>query len=511
MIQIIFLVVSLIVTSLFFIYGYNCYYLLRSSRKYKFKEYPPYNDGSRPQVVVHLPIFNEKYVVHRLLESCTRMAENYSKEKVRIIILDDSDDDTVSKVDELVREYSKKGFRIEIKRRQNRLGFKAGALQIALENSDEEYVAIFDADFIPSPDFLTKTITYFMNDDKLGIIQCRWTHINRDYNFITKAVAIGIDTHFLIEQPGRYAANCFLNFNGSGGVIRRKAILEAGGWHSDTLAEDLDISYRMQLGGYKVLYLRDYGIEGEVPPSIPSFKKQQARWACGSLQTAKKLLPKILFDNRIGFKKRLEAFIHLTYYIVHPLMFISFLIAALASIFDIDVISVQGISQISSQIGSSGNILILIIENSLWITLGTAVVTCAVAAWIYFAMSLRLQGYSLSRNLPSLLILGMVGYGISISNTIEAFKGLLSSKSFPFKRTPKYNIRNQKDDWRNKRYQVPLDGVGILEGLMAIFGASSVIIAFMNSNFGILLILVFYTFAYSVISYLTITQSRRMI
>ena len=194
-------------------------------------------------------------------------------------------------LDELVKDFLKKPIQIEVLRRGNRQGFKAGALQLALEKTEAEFIAVFDADFIPQPDFLVLTIPFFLEDEHLGIIQSRWTHLNQDYNMLTRAISLGIDVHFLIEQSGRYAAGCFQNFNGSGGVLRKKSLCEAGGWQSDTLAEDLDASYRIQLQGYRILYLKELLSPAEVPPTVPSFKKQQARWACGSLRTAKKLLP----------------------------------------------------------------------------------------------------------------------------------------------------------------------------------------------------------------------------
>jgi cellulose synthase/poly-beta-1,6-N-acetylglucosamine synthase-like glycosyltransferase len=239
-------------------------------------------------------------------------------------------------VDEIVTEYRQKNFDIHAQRRTNRLGYKAGALQIALENTQAEYIAIFDADYTPPKDFLLQTIPYLIQDQRLAIVQSRWTHLNRNYNRITRAVAIGIDVHFFVEQTSRYATQCFQNFNGSGGVLRKSALIEAGGWQADTLAEDLDASYRMQMKGYQVLYLKNVTSPGEVPPTIPSFKKQQARWANGSLRTARKLLPSILWNCKLKFYQRLEAFIHLTGYLLHPMMFISFVLASFGSIFEVD-------------------------------------------------------------------------------------------------------------------------------------------------------------------------------
>jgi cellulose synthase/poly-beta-1,6-N-acetylglucosamine synthase-like glycosyltransferase len=244
---IVFLILSLILTFLFFIYGFNHYFLLSFIRRYRLPSLHQDLSEDRPPVSVHLPIYNERYVVRRLVSACVRMVERYGIDRAEINILDDSNDDTVQLVDEIVREYSPKGIRIGIQRRSNRQGYKAGALQLALEHTSAEFIAIFDADYTPPDDFLIRTVPYFLQDDKLGIVQSRWTYSNRYFNRITSAVAIGIDVHFFIEQTGRYASKCLQNFNGSGGVLRRSALNEAGGWQADTLAEDLDASYRIQM------------------------------------------------------------------------------------------------------------------------------------------------------------------------------------------------------------------------------------------------------------------------
>ncbi len=510
MLQQILLSLSYILTFFFFIYGYNCYNLLFAARKYKSPDNPE-SCSLRPPVVIQLPIYNEKYVVRRLVEACTGIAEDYGKSLVRIVVIDDSDDETSNSVDELVKEYSAWGFKIEVLRREEKMGFKAGALQSALNLTDEEYIAIFDADFIPPQDFLTRIIPHFLKDDSLGIVQTRWGHLNRDYNFLTRSVSIGIDAHFLIEQPGRYAADYFLNFNGSGGVIRKKALLEAGGWQSDTLAEDLDASYRIQIAGYKVLYLRELQSPGEVPPSVPSYKKQQGRWANGSLRAAKKLLPQLLFDKQIRGGKKLQASIHLTYYLVHPLMFASAALAIIATVFDLSIImlkipvpanmpqDIQGI------IDSS---FTMISNNLLFMLFALAILVCALAPIIFCTVSIKQQGLSIKDNIPSLILLIFIGYGISLSNTIESLKALLTDESWEFKRTPKYAIKEKGDDWQRKKYQVPLDITAALEAIAAIAGIIAIYFAVMYSNFGVIPILALYTISYALVSSLTLMQSR---
>ena len=510
--NIVFLSFSLILTLLFFLYGFNHYYLLIAARRYKSPNLLPDPSGFRPRVAIHLPVYNEKYVIRRLVEACTHMAEEYGIEGVNVLIIDDSDDDTAKIVDEVVEGYKEKHFQIEVLRRGSRVGFKAGALQAALDRTEEEFIAIFDADFIPPPDFLVRTLPYFIQDEGLGVIQTRWTHINRNYNMLTRAIATGIDVHFLIDQAGRYATGCFQNFNGSGGVLRKRALLEAGGWQADTLAEDLDASYRVQIQGYRILYLKDLLSPGEVPPTVPSYKKQQGRWACGSLRTAKKLLPTLMVNHNLGFRKRLQAFIHLTGYMVHPLMSTSFVLACLATLLKVDSFRVAEVfyhaegSIITGTVQTSASIAP---QFLLWGLIGLLILLCTVAAWIPPVVALRAQALPVSRKLLSFLILYLLGCGVSLSNTIEAGKALFTNRNWVFKRTPKYAILNNQEKWRDKRYQVPLDFVSILELGFVSLGGIAIGSAVWHSNFAILLILVPFTAAYAFIALLTILQSRR--
>jgi cellulose synthase/poly-beta-1,6-N-acetylglucosamine synthase-like glycosyltransferase len=509
-VQATFLVLSLLLTFLFFIYGFNHYFLLSATRRYHLPKLSEEASSKRPFVAVQLPIYNERYVVRRLVASCTRMVEQYGIDNAEITILDDSNDDTVALVDEIVREYSLRDFHIQAQRRPNRQGYKAGALQLALEKTEAEFIVIFDADYTPPDDFLERTIPYLLQDDGLAIVQSRWTHLNRYYNLITRAVAIGIDVHFFIEQTGRYATQCFQNFNGSGGVLRKSALVEAGGWQADTLAEDLDASYRMQMLGYRVLFLKDLHSPGEVPPTVPSFKKQQARWANGSLRTARKLLPSIIPNRKFRLVQRLEALIHLTGYILHPLMFISFLLASLGAIFNVDTFLIH--THMLTPFGGNYNAFdpttAYLVHNLSWGTLDALILLCMVAAWISPLVSLKVQGLSIRKNLLSLLVMFLLGSGISVSNTIEAIKALLTNRAWEFKRTPKYAFIQGREGWRNRRYQVPLDFVWLLELASVCLGIIASIFAILNSHLAVLVILVPYTTAYIFISVLTYQQSR---
>lgn len=509
-VQLVFLVLSLFLTFMFFVYGFNHYFLLSVLRRYRIPQLLPNPTNRRPFVSVQLPVYNERYVVRRLVDACARMVEQYGIENAEICLLDDSTDDTIQLVDEIVNEYAQKNFHIQAQRRPDRQGYKAGALQLALQNTRAEFISIFDADYTPQADFLLRTIPYLLQDDKLGIVQSRWTHLNRYYNRVTSAVAIGIDVHFFVEQTGRYATKCFQNFNGSGGVLRKSALVEAGGWQADTLAEDLDASYRMQMKGYRVLFLKDVPSPGEVPPTVPSFKKQQARWANGSLRTARKLLPSILPDHRYKVYQRLEAFIHLTGYLLHPMMYTSFLLASLGVILEVDTFLIH--SHMLTPLGGAFSALSPKIANDLhditWGILDTMIVLSMVAAWLSPVVTLKLQNLSVRKNFISLLVLFLLGSGISVSNSIEALKALFTNREWEFTRTPKYATIKDKEGWRKRRYQVPLDFVFLLELASVGLGLSAICLAIIHSHFGILALLFPYTIAYIFITVLTFQQSR---
>ncbi len=497
------LLISLAVTVAFFLYGFNIFYLLRLSRSYSKPK--PYRKD-KPTVAIHLPIFNERYVAERLLAACAGTAELYGKEKVHLSVLDDSDDETTSILEGLTEGYRARGFNFDVQHRDDRTGFKAGALNSALSRAGEDFVVVFDSDFLPKPDFLDLATAYITADDSLGVVQFRWSYTNREYNWITKAVSIGMDAHFLIEQPARSAGGLFLNFNGSAGMIRTRALKDSGGWQADTLAEDLDASYRMQLRRYRIQFVSD-DVPCEIPPTVASFKRQQGRWARGSLQVAKKSLPTLLKDKGVSLRQKVEATIHLTYYSVHPLMYVSFILAALAATFNIDSIKIS--IPTANQIGqaTSGGFTGFSWVTPVWVLFAISILLCTAAAWIYYIVAMRRQHLSVARNWRSLLALGFLGYGISVSNTIEAAKALLLKRSGVFKRTPKYAVVGKEGSWKDKKYQVPLDYTSLLEALSVVLAAIAIGRAIAFSNFGIIIILGVYAFSYVFVFYTTISQS----
>ncbi|HEY6073616.1 MAG TPA: glycosyltransferase family 2 protein, partial [Anaerolineales bacterium] len=386
-----------------------------------------------------------------------------------------------------------------------------GALQAALDRTQEEYVAIFDADFLPPADFLLQTLPYFSRDEHLGIVQGRWAHINQDYNLVTSSISHAIDVHFLVEQPGRYAAGIFQNFNGSGGVLRKKAILEAGGWQADTLAEDLDLSYRMQMLGYRVLYLRDVLCPGEIPPTVPNFKQQQGRWACGTTKTAMKILPQLLRDPKYDFRQRLLAIIHLTGYMIQPLMVISFLLSCLASFFGLIGFHLTQVNTLIPASGTgiaAGALSIISVQNLVWFFLSPLIILCAIAPWISLLSTLKTQRLPLIKNLPSLLVLLLLCFGISLSATRGVVKALFTDRAWEWTRTPKYAQLRKGQNWRESRYQIPLDPLWIWELIFSITGLLAIAQAFRISNLTALLILVPFTLSYGFVLVFSILQSR---
>src|SRR5438093_2641774 len=302
------------------VYGLHRYDVIRTYFKHRKKavDHPPLQFEQLPPVTIQLPIYNERYVVERLIDEVTRI--EYPKGLLQIQVLDDSTDDTHPFAEALVQRYHALGYPIEYHYRANRNGFKAGALQSGLETATGELIAIFDADFIAPADFLARTVHFFA-DPKVGVVQTRWSYLNRDYNFLTEVEAMLLDGHFILEHGARSRAGYFFNFNGTAGILRRSMIDDAGGWQHDTLTEDSDLSYRAQLAGWRFVYLPGLDCPSELPVEMHGFQIQQSRWAKGLTQCAKKLLPAILKAD-IPRRVKAEAFLHLTPNISYPLMIV---------------------------------------------------------------------------------------------------------------------------------------------------------------------------------------------
>ena len=312
-----FYIFSLTVLLLFASHGYIMLYYHRKYQKNIPKENSSVNEDK--VVTVQLPLYNEFYVAERLINTVCEI--DYPKNNLEIQVLDDSIDETVEIVASIVEKKKKEGFNIYHIRRGNREGFKAGALKEGLKTAQGQYIAIFDADFMPKPDFLKKTLKYFSNQ-KVGMIQTRWEHLNEDYSLLTKVQALALNGHFVIEQTVRNKAGFFINFNGTGGIWKRECIEDSGNWQTDTLTEDLDLSYRAQLKGWKFIFLRDFTTPAELPSEMNALKAQQFRWTKGAIETAKKLLPKVWKSN-LPFRVKIQCTFHLTNNIVFPFILIA--------------------------------------------------------------------------------------------------------------------------------------------------------------------------------------------
>jgi cellulose synthase/poly-beta-1,6-N-acetylglucosamine synthase-like glycosyltransferase len=379
-----------------------------------------------PRVTVQLPIFNEMYVVDRLFESVA--AIRYPKDRLQIQVLDDSTDETTAIAGRAVENLRAQGYDVDFLHRGDRTGYKAGALDAGLRSASGEFVLIFDADFVAPPDVLEKSLGHFA-DPRVGMVQARWGHINRDYSLLTEVQSIMLDGHFIMEHGARSRAGRFFNFNGTAGVWRRSVIADAGGWQHDTLTEDLDLSYRAQMKGWRFVYLPDLVAPAELPVEMNAFKTQQQRWAKGSVQVCKKLLPRIL-ASPLPWKEKVEATFHLTANLAYPLMV---LLAAL--MFPAMVLRYN-----------MGWAEMVVVDVPIFLAATASV--C-----LFYALSQKEQfprtWKSKLKYIPA--VLG-IGIGISINNAIAVMEGLFGKPS-EFTRTPKYRIEGAGDDWKTKIYK----------------------------------------------------------
>lgn len=439
-------------------YGSHRYWLVYNYFKHRHVEPgPPPAQSEWPKVTIQLPIFNERYVVERLLEAMSRM--DYPREQVEIQVLDDSTDETVDVARACVERFQALGLNIQYMHRENRDGFKAGALKEGMKTATGEFITIFDADFQPNPDFLRRTIPYFQ-EEKIGMVQARWTYMNRHYSSLSEVEAILLDGHFVMEHGGRYREGSFFNFNGTAGVWRRAAIEDAGGWEHDTLTEDTDLSYRAQLRGWKFLYLMDLECPSELPVDMNSFKSQQARWAKGLTQVARKSLPRIL-RAQIPFHIKAEAFFHLTANISYPLMMLLSTLLLPAMI----VRFYQGWLQV------------LAIDLPLFLAS-----TCSISS--FYLMSQReIYPKTWKRSILYLPFVMALGIGIGVRNSIAVIEAMLGIQS-EFVRTPKYRIEGaQRENWIAKAYRRRSGWMPWLEVALGLYFAFAVAYSLQNENY----------------------------
>ena len=434
-----------------------------------------------PRVTVQLPIFNEQYVVERLLDAVCRL--EYPKDKLDIQLLDDSTDETVEVARILVDRYAALGHPVYYLHRNNREGYKAGALEAGLKTAKGEYVAIFDADFVPPPDFLMKCIHHF-TDPKVGMVQTRWTHINRNYSLLTQVEAILLDGHFVLEHSGRARSGVFFNFNGTAGMWRRRAIDEAGGWEHDTLTEDTDLSYRAQLKGWKFLYLQDVECPAELPVEMTAFKTQQARWAKGLIQVSKKILPQV-FASDVSRHVKIEAVYHLTANLSYPLMIVLSVLLLPAMV----IRFYQGWFQM------------------LYIDLPLFLASTFSISSFYLVSQKELFPKRWLKSLLYLPLLMSLGIGLTITNTRAVLEALVG-KQTSFVRTPKYRVESKKDRVGAKKYRKRLGWVPWIELLIGTYFALAVFYAIDNENYFTVPFLLLFVIGYWVTGLMSLLQGR---
>jgi cellulose synthase/poly-beta-1,6-N-acetylglucosamine synthase-like glycosyltransferase len=462
----------------FFYLAYHSQHNLRHQKAMK-KKMQIVNDNSLPFITIQLPIYNEKYVAIRLIDAVCRI--DYPKEKLQIQVLDDSDDNTDKMIRFIVDRYTFKGFDIVYLHRTLRSGYKAGALKAGMKIAKGEFIAIFDADFIPPNWFLKKAIGSF-SDPKVGLVQCRWGHINENYSSLTEAQAISLDLHFLIEQKAKSLTHLFMNFNGTAGIWRTSCINDAGGWHTSTLVEDLDLSYRAQLKGWKCFFLEDLIIEAELPVQINAAKRQQFRWAKGSMQVAMKLLTDVALDRKIPVDTKIQAFIQLTRHIVHPLFLTQFIIFPMLLALDYKLYAVSWAP---------------IIAILIYIMMGPA-------TYLYIIRKIWRDKWKVKAREYFYLI--FFATGISVNNTVAIFEALLVRKN-EFLRTPKFGIIKKGDEWRNKSYVLPFTKITLLEIFFGVYGTIAIFISIFTGNPIFVPILLLQTFGFIYIAYLSIAHS----
>jgi len=473
-----------LVMTILAVYGIHRYALVYNYYKNRKRiAGPPPEISAWPRVTVQLPIYNEKYVIERLVEAIA--AFDYPRELLDIQVLDDSTDETQEVAANCVERYRQLGVPISHIHRDNREGFKAGALQEGLKSARGEFVAIFDADFIPPADFLRRTVPYFI-DQKLAMVQTRWSYINRHYSALTEVEAILLDGHFVIEHSSRFRTGLFFNFNGTAGIWRRIAIEDAGGWQHDTLTEDTDLSYRAQLCGWHFTYLPEIDCPSELPVEMSAFKSQQARWAKGLMQTAKKILPRVL-RSEMPTAVKAEAVFHLTANISYPLMVFMSIILLPAMI----VRFYQGWVQV------------LIIDLPLFLAS-----TCSISSF-YLAAERALYPKTWKRTFLYLPFVMAVGIGLSVRNALAVIEAIAGVKS-EFVRTPKYRVEGGAQDagaWAKKKYHKSAGWLPFAEVGLGLYFAGAVFYALQNENYATVPFLLLFVWGYLYTGLMSLAQT----
>jgi cellulose synthase/poly-beta-1,6-N-acetylglucosamine synthase-like glycosyltransferase len=428
-----------------------------------------------PPVTVQVPVYNERQVVDRAIDAVAAL--DYPRDRLQIQILDDSTDDTTQIARQRAAFHRDKGLDIQVLRRPDREGFKAGALSWGLGRARGDFIAIFDADFRPHPDFLLRTVPYFLDRPNLGLVQTRWSHLNAEYSPLTRAQAMAFDGHFVVEQTARDRSGLLMNFNGTGGVWRRACIEESGGWTAETLSEDLDLSYRAQLAGWETFYLPTVDAPAELPPQIAAFKRQQARWTQGSIQTLRKLLGPIVRSPRLSVFQKGMALLHLSGYLAHSLMILLLVVTLPMILFDV---APPALGNVGLLAGLGPPLIYLISQR--WLHRN----------WV--------------RRLTTLPFLILVGIGIAWNNAMASWRGL-TRWGGTFARTPKFRVEGKAGQWLDSAYRLDIDASVIGEGALAVYALVSTALAHQAGRYGLVPFLLLYAAAFGTVAGIELSQA----
>jgi cellulose synthase/poly-beta-1,6-N-acetylglucosamine synthase-like glycosyltransferase len=463
------------------LYSLNFFFLLYYLSRRKRSKGIEVNISQLPMVTIQLPLYNEKYVSSRLIDAVCNM--DYPKDRLEIQVLDDSEDESREAVLASVQKKRLKGFNIHHISREDRSGFKAGALRMGMRYAKGEFIAIFDADFVPPPEFLKKSLRYF-SDSRVGLVQSRWGHMNENYSTLTEAQALSLDLHFLIEQNAKSSTHLFMNFNGTAGVWRTSCIKDAGGWDTGTLVEDMDLSFRAQMKGWRLLFDKDIMVSGELPVQMNAAKRQQFRWAKGTTQLALKLLGELLLSKRIPVDTKFQAFIQLTRHVIYPMFLAQFILFPIL----LNTDNTPYRMAFSPFLGLF-----------FYMLLGPV-------AYMYIIR--RLWPKRWASKARQYWILLFFATGISVNNTIAVFDAILSKKN-EFLRTPKFGVVKRSDRWRDKDYVLPFNRTTLLEIFFSLYGCLSAFICIYSGSISFLPIILLQTIGLIYVTYLSIVDSRR--
>lgn len=478
-------IVYLGVLSVISLYGFHKVLMIYRFYKYRSARIKPayrFDRDQLPTVTVQLPIFNELYVVERLLEAIAQL--DYPKDRLEIQVLDDSTDDTQRLCHQQVEALKQQDFNITHIRRSHRKGFKAGALAYGLQQTDSELILIFDADFVPTPDTLLQMVDYF-SDPAVGMVQARWSHINRQYSLLTQIQALMLDGHFVIEQTARHRSGCFFNFNGTAGIWRASAIADAGGWQHTTVTEDLDLSYRVQLKRWRCIYLPHLSIPAELPVEMNSFKSQQFRWAKGASQVARKMLGTVC-RAKLPLHVKFEAFLHLTNNFNYLLLIVLLLLSLPYQMY------------ISEHQWEHGLVVYLPIF---------VVTTLNLFGFYWVSQQEQFEKLSLWQFSTQILLLLSTGIGMSLNQSVAVCDGLLRTGT-DFVRTPKHGVVKSTETWTAKKYRGAKTWVLCLEFLMLVYLAVTIAFAAQHTHYLSLPFLLMFFTGYSYVLGLGLFQRR---